>query len=117
MQSGRGVIAVALVVRGASADVAHEVAVHAAFTRPEYLRREDVPADEVAAERATVEEISRNEGKPEAALPKIIEGRLNGWFKDRVLLEQPYVKDDKQTIAKFLGDATIVAYAQVAVGS
>ncbi|HVB71651.1 MAG TPA: translation elongation factor Ts [Acidimicrobiales bacterium] len=117
MQSGRGVIAVALVVRGASAEIAHEVAVHAAFSRPEYLRREDVPADEVAAERATVEEISRNEGKPEAALPKIIEGRLNGWFKDRVLLEQPYVKDDKQTIAQFLGDATIVAYAQVAVGS
>jgi elongation factor Ts len=116
MQSGRGVIAVAVVIRGASSEVAHEVAVHAAFSRPAYLRREDVPAEVVDAERAIVEKISRNEGKPEAALPKIIEGRLNGWFKDRVLLEQSFVKDEKQTIAQFLGDATIVAFAQVAVG-
>jgi elongation factor Ts len=116
-QSGRGVNAVAVVVRGASAEVAHDVAVHIAFARPLYLTREEVPADDVAAERATVEEISRNEGKPEAALPKIIEGRLNGWFKERVLLEQPFAKDEKQTIAQFMGAATIVAFAQVVVGS
>jgi len=61
-----------------------------------------VPQSEIDAERKTVEEISRNEGKPEAALPKIIEGRMNGWFKDRVLVEQSYVKDEKQTIAQFL---------------
>ncbi|HEY5010013.1 MAG TPA: translation elongation factor Ts, partial [Acidimicrobiales bacterium] len=67
-------------------------------------------------ERKTVEEISRNEGKPEAALPKIIEGRMNGWFKDRVLVEQPYVKDEKQTIAQFLGSASITAFAQVVIG-
>jgi len=115
-QSGRGVIGVAVVVRGSSAEVAHDVAVHIASERPIYLRREDVPEVDVAAERATVEEISRNEGKPEAVLPKIIEGRLNGWFKERVLLEQPYVKDDKQTIAQFLGAASIVAYALVVVG-
>jgi elongation factor Ts len=94
-----------------------EVAVHIAFTKPLYLSREDVPQSEVDAERTTVEEISRNEGKPEAALPKIIEGRLNGWFKERVLLEQPYVKDEKQTIEKFLGTATITAYAQAVIGS
>ncbi|MFI5036448.1 MAG: translation elongation factor Ts [Acidimicrobiales bacterium] len=116
-QAGRGVIAVAVVARDASAEVAHDVAVHIAFAKPLYLTREEAPADEVAAERATVEEISRNEGKPEAALPKIIEGRLNGWFKERVLLEQPYAKDDKQTIAQFLGAATIVAFALVVVGS
>ena len=115
-QAGRGVNAVAVVVKGGNEELAHEIAVHAAFTKPQYLSREDVPADEVDAERKTVEEISRNEGKPEAALPKIIEGRLNGWFKDRVLLEQSYVKDEKQTIQQFLNGATITAYAQVVIG-
>ncbi len=115
-QSGRGVNAVAVVVRGADREVAHEVAVHIAFAKPLYLARADVPVAEVEAERATVEEISRNEGKPEAALPKIIEGRLNGWFKERVLLEQAYVKDEKQTIEQYLHGATITAFAQVVVG-
>jgi elongation factor Ts len=117
LQSGRGVNAVAVVLKGGSEEVAHEVAVHIAFTKPLYLTREDVPASEVEAERKTVEEISRNEGKPEAALPKIIEGRMNGWYKDRVLLEQPYVKDEKQTIQQFLGAATITAFAQAVIGS
>lgn len=115
-QSGRGVNAVIVVLRNGNEETAHEVAVHAAFARPQYLHREDVPSDEVAAERATVEEISRNEGKPEAALPKIIEGRLNGWFKERVLLEQSYVKDEKQSIENFVSPATVVAFAQVAIG-
>jgi elongation factor Ts len=70
----------------------------------------------VAAERETVEKIARNEGKPEAAMPKIIEGRLNGWYKERVLLDQPYVKDEKQTIAKLLGPAKVTRFAQVEVG-
>ena len=87
-QAGRGVNAVAVVLRGGTQELAHDMAVHIAFARPTYLSREDVPAAEVAAERATVEAISRNEGKPEAALPKIVEGRMNGWFKDRVLLDQ-----------------------------
>lgn len=116
-QSGRGVNAVAVVVKGGSEEIAHEVAVHIAFARPLYLTRADVPESEVEAERKTVEEISRNEGKPEAALPKIIEGRLNGWFKDRVLVEQSYVKDEKLSIEQFLGGATITAFAQVAIGS
>ena len=98
-------------------EIAHDVAVHIAFAKPSYLRRSDVPSDLVDAERKTVEEISRNEGKPDAALPKIIEGRLNGWFKERVLLEQPYVKDEKQSIEQFLNGATIEAFAQVVVGS
>jgi len=115
-QSGRGVNAVAVVLRGGSEELAHEICVHIAFAKPLYLTREDVPVAEVDAERKTVEEISRNEGKPEAALPKIIEGRLNGWFKERVLLEQGYVKDEKQTIEAFLKGASIVAYAQVVVG-
>jgi elongation factor Ts len=116
-QSGRGINAVAVVVRGGSSELAHDLAVHVAFARPLYLRREDVPAEEVAAERATVEAISRNEGKPEAALPKIVEGRMNGWFKERVLLEQPYVRDEKRSVAEVLGGAEIVRFAQVVVGS
>ena len=63
-----------------------------------------MPEAEVAAERETIEKIALNEGKPEAALPKIVEGRLNGWYKERVLLDQPFVKDEKQTIGKLLGD-------------
>ena len=115
-QAGRGVNAVAVVLKNGSVETAHEVAVHIAFAKPLYLARADVPAEEVDAERKTVEEISRNEGKPEAALSKIIEGRLNGWFKERVLVEQSYVKDEKQTIEQFLGGATISAYAQVVIG-
>ena len=115
-QSGRGVNAVAVVLKGGNEEVAHDIAVHIAFAKPSYLNREDVPANEVDAERATVTEISLNEGKPEAALPKIIEGRLNGWFKERVLKEQAYVKDEKQSVAQFLGSASITAYAQVVIG-
>jgi elongation factor Ts len=115
-QSGRGVNAVAVVLKGGDEEIAHEVAVHIAFAKPLYLSREDVPSEEIDAERKTVEEISLNEGKPAAALPKIIEGRLNGWFKERVLLEQSYVKDEKQSIAQFLGSASITAFAQVVIG-
>jgi elongation factor Ts len=116
MQSGRGVNAVLVEMRSASDDLAHDIAVHIAFARPTYLRREDVPAADVDAERATVEAISRNEGKPDAALPKIVDGRMNGWFKERCLLEQAYAKDEKRTIADILGDAEIVRFAQVVVG-
>jgi len=116
MQAGRGVNAVLVELRGGSDELAHDVAVHVAFARPTYLRREDVPTDEVDAERATVEAISRNEGKPEAALPKVVEGRMNGWFKERCLLEQAYAKDEKRTIADLVGSAEIVRFAQVVVG-
>ena len=116
-QAGRGVNAVAVVLRAGSHELAHDIAVHIAFARPDLPRREDVPEAEVAEERATVEAISRNEGKPEAALPKIVEGRMNGWFKERVLLEQPTCKDEKQTIADLLGSAEVVRFAQVVVGS
>ncbi|MGO9912315.1 MAG: translation elongation factor Ts, partial [Acidimicrobiales bacterium] len=71
----------------------------------------------VEAERETAAAIARNEGKPEAALPKIVEGRLNGWFRDRCLLEQSFVKDEKQTIANLLGNAEVRRFAQVVVGS
>jgi elongation factor Ts len=116
-QAGRGVNAVAIVLDGGTEELAHELAVHIAFTKPAYLSRDEVPEADIAAERATVEEISRAEGKPEAAMPKVVEGRMTGWFKDRVLLDQAYVKDEKQTVAGMLGSATIVGYAQVVIGA
>ena len=115
-QDGRGVLGVIVEVAGGSAELAHDVAVHIAFAKPGYLNRDEVPADEVAKERETLEGITRAEGKPEAALEKIVEGRLGGWFKDQVLLEQGYVKDEKQTIAQLLGGASIVRFALVAIG-
>ena len=116
LQADRGVNAVIVQLQGGTEELAHDIAVHVAFSRPEYATREQVPADEVEAEKATIENISRNEGKPEAAMPKIIEGRLTGWFKERVLLEQSYVKDEKKSNADLLGDATLVSFAQVIIG-
>ena len=125
VQGGRGVNGVLVVLAGGDSglggaqelrSLAHDIAVHIAFARPAYLHREDVPQDIVAAERATFEAISRNEGKPEAALPKIVEGRMQGFFKSSVLVDQAYARDDKQTITQILGDASVVAFAQVAIG-
>ncbi|MGP8058251.1 MAG: translation elongation factor Ts [Acidimicrobiales bacterium] len=118
-QAGRGVNGVLVLLGGGGQDLAHDVALHIAFAKPTYLRREDVPEGEVAAERATVEEISRNEGKPENALPKIVEGRMNGWFKERCLLEQNFARDEKQTIAGMLDSAgaEVVKFAQIVIGS
>jgi elongation factor Ts len=101
---------------GASEQLAHDVAVHVAFARPRYLRREDVPAEVVAAERATLETVTRNEGKPERAIAKIVEGRIGGFFKEIVLLEQPFAKDDKKTVTQVLGSASVVRFAQVEIG-
>ena len=79
---------------------AHDVAVHTAAYAPTYLTRDEVPSDIVENERRIADESARAEGKPEAALPKIVEGRLNGFFKDAVLVEQPLAKDTKTTVAK-----------------
>jgi elongation factor Ts len=116
-QDGRGVLGVVVELAGGTQELAHEIAVHIAFAKPDVISREEVPEAEVAAERETLEGISRAEGKPDAALPKIVEGRLNGWFKERVLLEQGYVKDEKQTIAQLLSDAKVVRFAQVSIGA
>ncbi|MDJ0768594.1 MAG: translation elongation factor Ts [Ilumatobacter sp.] len=116
VQGGRGVNGVLVEVAGGSDELAHDIAVHIAFARPKYLTRDDVPADVVEAERQTLETMTLNEGKPEQAVPKIVEGRLNGFFKDVCLLEQPYAKDDKQSIAQFVGDASIIRFAQTEIG-
>jgi elongation factor Ts len=116
IQGGRGVNGVLVVLAGGDRQLAHDVAVHVAFARPRYLSRDDVPADVLDAERATLEAITRNEGKPEQAIPKIVEGRLGGFFKTVALLDQPYAKDDKQSVSQLLGSARIVKFAQVEIG-
>jgi elongation factor Ts len=120
IQNGRGVNGVLVELADGSAELAHDLAVHVAFGKPGYVHREDVPPEEVAAERSALEAQTRNEGKPEQALPKIVEGKLNGWYKrvpGGVLLEQPYAKDDKQTVSQVLGTASVVRIAQAVVGA
>ncbi|WP_285117146.1 translation elongation factor Ts [Leifsonia sp. fls2-241-R2A-40a] len=112
-------VGVVLGYAGDDAETARSIAQHISFANPTYLTREDVPASEVENERRIVEEISRNEGKPEAALPKIIEGRLGAYFKQVALLEQEYARDNKQTISQVLKDAglTVSGFARFKVGA
>jgi elongation factor Ts len=119
VQNGRGTNAVAVVVAGGSQELAHDIAVHVAFARPAHLARDEFPAEVVADKRTELEAISRNEGKPEAALPKIVEGRLNGFYKSvpgGALLEQAYAKDEKRSISDLLGGARVVRFTQVEIG-
>jgi len=102
-----------------NADVAKDVAQHIAAFAPNYLTRADVPAETVENERRLAEETSREEGKPEAALPRIVEGRVNGFFKENVALEQAFAKDPKKTVQKVLDEAgvTLQAFARFRVGA
>ncbi|MDR1426740.1 MAG: translation elongation factor Ts [Bifidobacteriaceae bacterium] len=99
--------------------VAHDIAMHIAAYAPVYRTRDDVPAEKVEDERRVVTEISRNEGKPAAALPKIIEGRVNAFFKETVLVDQAYAKDPKQTVGQVLARAggKVTAFARFRVGA
>lgn len=112
-------VGVVLGYSGDDAETARSVAQHISFANPEYLAREDVPADLVESERRIVTEISKNEGKPEAALPKIVEGRVTAYFKQVALLEQDYAKDNKLSVSKVLADAglTVSGFARFKVGA
>lgn len=103
---------------GASEAAARGVAMQIAAMRPQYVTRDEVPADLVEKERSIAEATAREEGKPEQALPKIVEGRLNGFFKDVVLLEQSSVQDSKKTVKALLDDAgvTVTRFARFEVG-
>ena len=104
---------------GDDAETARSIAQHISFADPQYLSREDVPAADVENERRIVEEISRGEGKPEAALPKIIEGRVTAFIKQVSLLEQDYAKDNKLAVGKVLSDAglTVSEFVRFKVGA
>ena len=112
-------IGVVVAYTGDDAATARSIAQHISFANPSYLSREDVPAAEVEKEREIVTEISRNEGKPEAALPKIVEGRVNAFFKQVALLEQDYAKDNKLSVAQVAKDAgiTVTDFARFKVGA
>ncbi len=125
-QNERGTIAVLVEISGVdpaneqAREVAHEIALHISFAAPLYLTRDEVPADVLTREQAVIEEKSRNEGVPEAKLEGAVKGRLNAFYKDSVLLEQPSVKDPKVSIAKLVeglgGDAKLTRFARVKVG-
>ena len=112
-------VGVLVAFKGADVETAHDVAVHIAAFSPTYMSASDVPADIVETERRIAMETARNEGKPEAALEKIVEGRVKGFFKENCLLEQDFAKDNKVTVGKVLEQhgITVSSFARFRVGA
>lgn len=112
-------IGVLLGTEGGDEQIGRDVAMHIAAFSPNVLTREEIDAETVADERRIAEETAKEEGKPVAAMPKIIEGRVNGFFKENVLLDQPFAKDAKKSVAKVLEEAGASAtqFARFRVGS
>lgn len=112
-------VGVVVAYTGSDAETARSIAQHISFADPLYLSRDDVPAEAVENERRIVEEISRGEGKPEASLPKIVEGRLGAYFKQVALLEQEYARDNKLQVKQVLDQAglTVTAFQRYRVGA
>jgi len=112
-------IGVLVGAEGGDEQIARDVAMHIAAFSPTVLTRNEVDPATVEQERRVAEATAKEEGKPEAALPKIVEGRVNGFFKENVLLEQPFAKDAKKTVAKVLEEAgaTATSFARFRVGS
>jgi len=112
-------VGVVLAYSGDDAETARSLAQHISFANPSYLTRDEVPEADVDKEREIVTEISRNEGKPEAALPKIVEGRVNAFFKQVSLLDQDYAKDNKLSVAQVAKNAglTLTGFARFKVGA
>ena len=112
-------VGVVVAFSGDDSETARAIAQHISFADPLYVSRDDVPEAEVEKERSLVTEIAKNEGKPEAALPKIIEGRLNGFYKNVALLEQDYARDNKQSVKQVAETAgiAITGFARFKVGA
>ncbi|OEV12009.1 elongation factor Ts [Streptomyces sp. Amel2xB2] len=102
-----------------NAEIAKDVAQHIAAFAPRFLTRDEIPAETVENERRIAEETAREEGKPEQALPKIVEGRVTGFFKENTLLDQPFAKDNKKSVQKVLEEAgvTLKHFARFRVGA
>lgn len=111
-------VGVLVAFKGADVETAHDVAVHIAAFSPTYLTASDVPQEIVDTERRIATETARNEGKPEAALEKIVEGRVKGFFKENCLMEQDFAKDNKLSVAKVLEQhgLTVSAFVRYRVG-
>jgi len=112
---GAGRAGVLVEGEGLGSDLLHEIALHIAFAKPTYLSRDEVSADAVEKERAALLEITKNEGKPEAAWDKIVNGRLNAWFSEQVLLEQGLF-GDKEKVAAKLGTGSITRFTLAMIG-
>jgi len=112
-------IGVLVSYQGTDAQAARTVAQQVAAMRPKYLTRDEVPAQTIESEKRIAEETAREEGKPEAALTRIVEGKVTAYYKDFVLLEQPSVTDQKKSVKQLLDDAgvTVTAFARFEVGS
>ncbi|MFI7451571.1 translation elongation factor Ts [Nonomuraea sp. NPDC049714] len=101
-----------------NAEVAKDIAQHAAAMAPQYLKAAAVPVDVIEKERKLFEEMTREEGKPEAAISKIVDGRVNGWYKDFTLLQQQFVKDSKKSVGKYAEEngVQVLAFVRFKVG-
>lgn len=115
-QDGRGINAVIVEGSGVDQETLHEVALHIAFAKPTALTRDEVPAEQAERERAALLDITKAEGKPEAAWDKIVEGRMSAWYKERVLLEQGMF-GEKETVQQKIGNGSIVRFAQAYIGA
>ena len=112
-------VGVLVATDAAGAEVARDVAMHIAAFTPAYLSRDEVPADVVDNERRIAQETAENEGKPEKAIPKIVEGRLNGFYKENVLLDQAFAKDPKKSVGQVVEEAggTVTGFVRFRVGN
>lgn len=111
-------VAVLVATDAAGAEIAHDIAVHIAALAPQYLTEEDIPEEVVASERRIATELTISEGKPERAVPKIVEGRLQGFFKQVTLMDQGYARDPKQTVRQIVdgAGAKVTGFKRVRVG-
>jgi len=126
IQQERGMIGVLVEMTGVdpsdpkAVEIGHDIALHIASAAPRWVTRDEVPADVIEAEKAVLENLTRNEGKPEAAIPKIVEGRIGGFYKENCLVEQGFVRDPKVTVGSLLSglgaDAKVTRFARVKVG-
>ncbi len=116
VQDGRGVNGVVVEGSGVDDDTLHQIALHIAFAQPIYLDKSEVVAEDVEKERAALLEITKSEGKPEAAWDKIVEGRLSAWFKNTVLLEQG-LHGDKVTVQETAAPGTVTRFIQTRIGA
>ena len=112
-------VGVLVATDAAGAEVARDVAMHIAAFTPAYLSRDEVPAELVDNERRIAQETAENEGKPEKASPKIVEGRLNGFYKENVLLDQAFAKDPKKSVGQVVEEAggTVTGFVRFRVGN
>jgi len=118
VQNGRGVNGILIELDGGNQELAHDIALTAAFSRPSVVSVDEVDPELVATEKAQLEKETIADGKPENAIEKIVAGKLSGWHKRQpggVLLEQPFAKEPKQSVGQQLGDTKIVNFSQLLI--